>query len=372
MNTNEKKHKVLIVDDNISILQLLICTLKNECQIQISKKGYEAINKAIDWNPDIILLDVMLPDINGYDVCEKLKENINTRNIPVIFMTGLSDANNEAKGLAIGAADFITKPFNLLLAKARIMNHLAFKHQRDNLELMVKEKTRIIELTQTNTISCIGSLAEFRSYETGAHINRCKKYVKLLSEKLRQNDKFNKYLDKSTIDLLIKVTPLHDIGKITIPEKILFKPGKLTKEEFEIVKLHTISGDKILSKIAGTELQSSDYLMLARKIAISHHEKWDGSGYPYGLSGENIPLSGRIMAVADVYDALTSKRIYKDAFTHDESFKILVKDRGTAFDPDIIDVMLTLNDEFQDISINNLKQTNIIEGADIFMKYQEQ
>ena len=350
MNDTFKMHKVLIVDDSSTALQLLISTLQDECQIQIAKRGQDAIAKALEWNPDIILLDIMLPDINGYEVCITLKENRNTINIPIIFMTGLSDEQDEAKGLAIGAADYITKPLNVSLAKARIMNHLAFKHQRDNLEYLVKEQTRLVELTQTNTIETVGSLAEFRSYETGAHIKRCKKYIKFMADKLREHPKFNKYLDKKTIDLLIKVTPLHDIGKITIPEKILFKPAKLTREEFEIVKTHAVAGEKILLKIAGSELQDSYYFILAREIAVSHHEKWDGSGYPYGLAGEKIPLAGRIMAIVDVYDALTSKRIYKEAYTHNKALKIMMTYRDKAFDPEILDVFLSLDSMFDKVT----------------------
>ncbi|MDP6109964.1 MAG: HD domain-containing protein, partial [Rhodospirillales bacterium] len=213
----------------------------------------------------------------------------------------------------------------------------------------IRQDTDEIMRTRDTTILTLASLAETRDNETGAHILRTQRYVKALAENLRDHARFSDFLNDETIDLLYKSAPLHDIGKVGIPDAILLKPGKLTDEEFEIMKTHTEIGNESLA-VAETELGSNDFLGFAREISISHHEKWDGSGYPMGLSGENIPVSGRLMAVADVYDALISKRVYKPAFSHDKAMEIILEGRGNHFDPDIVDALTDIEDTFKDIA----------------------
>lgn len=345
------KNTILIVDDIAENIHVLMETLKSDYAILAATNGEKALKMAEGKPaPDLILLDVMMPGIDGYEVCKRLKENSTTANIPVIFVTALSEEKNEAHGLQLGAVDYITKPFIPELVKSRVHNQIELKKHRDNLEELVKERTRELEITQDVTIYSLANLAETRDNETGGHIKRTQSYVKALAEKLQQYEQFKTMLDLRTIDLLYKSAALHDIGKVGVPDSILLKPGKLTDDEFEIMKKHTTYGrDALLKAEAG--LGSNSFLRFAREIAYTHQEKWDGSGYPEGLKGEDIPVSGRIMAIADVYDALISKRVYKQPMTHSKAKEIILEGKGKHFDPIMVDAFLEIEEQFRTIAL---------------------
>ena len=253
-----------------------------------------------DDRSNTILIRKLL-EMDGFEVCDRLKGHEDTQGIPIIFLTAMAEEQDEAFGLSLGAVDYITKPFNPELVKARVHNHLELKKHRDNLEELVRQRTRQLELTQDVTIESMGTLAEYRDPETGGHIKRTRNYVKLLAEHLQKHPRFMDVLDDATIELLYKSAPLHDIGKVGIPDGILLKAGKLTEEEFEIMKRHTTYGMEAL--LAQEKMLGPDsFLRLAREIAATHQEKWDGSGYPVGLKGKDIPVQARIFAVADAFE----------------------------------------------------------------------
>ena len=345
------KQKVLIVDDSDVIIDLLMETLKDSYAIVTSTNGQKALEIAsADPPPDIILLDVQMPGMNGYEVCERLKALEKTRAIPVIFITGLNGEDNEYRGLELGALDYISKPFSLSLVKARVRNHMELKRYRDGLEELVQIRTRDLELTQEVAMESMGTLAEFRDPETGGHIKRTQHYIKALAMKLKDNARFKDLLQNSTIDLLYKSAPLHDIGKVAISDFILLKPGKLTGEEFEEMKKHTVYGRNVIHA-AAKKIGDNSFLHIAEEIAYTHHEKWDGTGYPQGLKGDEIPISGRMMALADVYDALISKRVYKPPMPHQKAVSIICGEKGIHFDPDIVEAFMDLSDIFRNIAL---------------------
>lgn len=332
--------KILLVDDTSANLQVLRQTLDG-CgyRLLIAKDGKTALSIVEKTLPDLVLLDIMMPGMDGYEVCRRLKASESTRHLPVIFLTALADAEDEARGLALGAVDYITKPINPDLVKARVGNHLELKRYRDSLEYLVQEKTRELQLTQAVMIESLGTLAEYRDPETGGHIKRTQNYVKALASALKNHPRFREELNEETIDLLYLSAPLHDIGKVGVRDNILLKPDKLNDDEFREMKNHTKYGHDALH-ITEQKLGKSTFLRYARQIAYTHQEKWDGSGYPQGLNGDKIPISGRLMALADVYDALISKRVYKPPMPHEEAVRIFSDGKGTHFDPDIVDAFL--------------------------------
>lgn len=347
----QQQSTILIVDDTPANIDVLAATLQNDYRIIVATRGKKALQLAASTDPpDLILLDIMMPEMDGYETCQRLKANAQTRRIPVIFVTALSDEDDEARGLALGGVDYITKPFSPSLVQARVKNHIALKRHRDQLEELVQERTRELMLTRDVTIEAMGTLAEYRDPETGGHIKRTQGYVRLLAEHLRDHPRFADYLDDDTIDLLHKSAPLHDIGKVAIADQILLKPGALTAEEFEDMKQHTILGrDAIIA--AESRLGENSFLSIAREIAEFHQEKWDGSGYPHGLAGDDIPIAGRLMALADVYDALISKRVYKPPFPHSKAVELILEGRGTHFDPDVADAFEKLQAKFREIAL---------------------
>jgi len=350
MNNAENNLTILLVDDTPVNIQVLANCLKDWYQIKIATNGSKALEIAgSSPPPDLILLDVMMPEMDGYEVCKQLKQNKETAQIPVIFITALAEKRQEARGLAVGAVDYITKPFVPELVLARVKIHLELKRYRENLEKLVQERTRELELTQDVTIECMGALAEYRDPETGGHIKRTRQYVSILAKKLKDHPRFRAYLDEATMRKLYKSAPLHDIGKVGVPDHILLKPGKVTDEEFALIKEHAKYGRDVIAT-AASRLGADSFLSCAQELAGSHHEKWDGSGYPEGLCGEAIPISGRLMAVADVYDALVCKRVYKEAFSHAKAVAIITEGRGKHFDPDIVDAFLALSEGFLHIA----------------------
>ncbi len=345
-----KKHRVLIVDDTPDNVWVLADVLKDSYTIMVAKNGATALEIARrDPGPDLILLDVLMPGMDGYEVCSLLKKDEATRNIPVIFVTSQDDSGHEEQGLALGAVDYIGKPFVPSLVRARVRAQLELKLHRDNLGNLVRERTRELEQTQEFIIHALATLAEWRDPETGEHIRRTRSYVRLLAEELQKEEEFASQLPDDVIQILCLVTPLHDIGKVCIPDAILLKPGALTTEEFDVMKQHTVCAKNVLNS-AGEEIGNHVFLRAAGELVYSHHERWDGGGYPEGLSGDSIPLVARIMSVADVYDALTSRRVYKPAFTHEESAKLIREGRGTQFDPRIVDAFMRREADFAEIS----------------------
>lgn len=351
------KPVLLVVDDTPDNLSLASSILKDRYKVKVATSGAKALSIALATPPDLILLDVMMPEMDGYETCHWLKQQSALADIPVIFLTAKSEIEDEERGFALGAVDYITKPLSPPILLARINTHLTLKQARDflkdknaYLETEIERRTKEIALIQDVFILAMVSLAETRDNETGQHIQRTQHYVKELAIALKNHDRFQTVLTNSNIHLLVKSTPLHDIGKIGIPDHILLKPDKLTKEEFEIMKTHTTIGCDAISRAEKLLEKPETFLKWAKELAYSHHEKWDGSGYPEGLSGEEIPVSGRLMALADVYDALISNRVYKRALPHTTAVDIIRKESGKHFDPAVVEAFLLLADRFRTIS----------------------
>ncbi|MGB8601694.1 MAG: HD domain-containing phosphohydrolase, partial [Rhizomicrobium sp.] len=325
--------------------------LRTEYTVLSATSGADALRVATALpHPDCILLDVLMPEMDGYEVCRLLKAQEETRRIPVLFVTTLDDAQDEAYGLELGAVDYITKPVRPPVVLARVRNHLRLKDYQDHLERLVLRRTWEIVRTQDVALLSLAALAESRDNELSGHFSRTQRVARLLGKELSLLPQYADFFRNTTLDTLYKSIPLHDVGKVSIPDHILLKPGKLTPEEFEIMKLHTVRGRDILTR-AERHLGHNTFLQVARDIAYSHHERWDGGGYPLGVAGDHIPLAGRIMAVVDVYDALISKRVYKMPMTHREALKNIAQGRGTHFDPTIVDIFLRHEDLIREISL---------------------
>lgn len=352
------KPSVLVVDDAPDNLTLIASLLKESCQVKVANGGEKALRIAGgDAQPDLILLDIMMPGMDGHEVCRRLKDDQATAHIPVIFLTARSDALDEEAGLALGAVDYIAKPISPAILLARVHAQLQLKASADFLrdqnaflEREVARRTRDLQAIQDVTIHAMASLAETRDNETGNHIRRTQHYVRVLAEALQSHPRFAAKLDARRIDMMCKSAPLHDIGKVGIPDHILLKPGRLTPEEFDIMKTHTTLGRDAIEHAEAQLGMEIEFLACAKEIAYSHQEKWNGSGYPQGLAGEAIPLSARLMALADVYDALISRRVYKEPQSHEEAARIIADGRGSHFDPDLVDAFLAIHEQFREIA----------------------
>jgi putative two-component system response regulator len=353
-----EKATVLVVDDTPDNLSLMSGLLKDDYKVKVANGGEKALKIAQSENPpDLILLDIMMPGMDGYQVCEHLKNNPATRDIPVIFLTAKVEVEDEKRGLELGAVDYLTKPVSPPIVMARVRNHLALKAQSDFLrdksdflELEVAKRTREVMAIQDVTILAMASLAETRDSDTGNHIRRTQFYVRALADKLRVHPRFSATLTDQYVTMLFKSAPLHDIGKVGIPDRILLKPGRFTADEFEIMKTHTTLGRDAIQAAENSLGTEVEFLTMAKEIAYGHQEKWDGSGYPDGLAGDAIPVSARLMAVADVYDALISRRVYKDGMPHEKAVSIIVEGKGTHFDADMVDAFTELQEEFRAIA----------------------
>lgn len=355
--SSDSKATILAVDDTLANIEVVKGVLSQDYVVQVALKGEVALKIVDKHKPDLILLDIMMPEMDGFEVCQVLKANPETQDIPIIFLTAKSQEEDETKGLALGAVDYITKPISPPILQERVKNHLLLKQSKDFLakqnevleERVIERTTQLAELQDVAMVA-MGALAESRDPETGNHIRRTQHYVKALATELAKLPKYADFLQPDVITSLYKSAPLHDIGKVGVVDSILLKPGKLTDEEFEEMKNHTTYGrDAIVA--AETSMDRADnFLTFAKEIAYSHHEKWDGSGYPQGLSGEDIPLSARLMAVADVYDALISKRVYKPPFTHEKAISIISEGRGSHFDPQMVDSFLDIAEQFNQIA----------------------
>ncbi|WP_087016294.1 HD-GYP domain-containing protein [Thaumasiovibrio subtropicus] len=340
---------ILIVDDSSENLAFLTQGLSDSYQLKAAKSGVAALKIVEKFPIDLVLLDIVMPEMDGYEVIQRLKDHPDHADIPVIFLTGKDSSDDEERGFALGAVDYINKPVSPTLLKARVKTHLQnkisrdiLKDQKQYLEEEVKLRTQELTRLQNATVLALCSLAETRDQETGNHIIRTQNYVKMIAKELVKEGKYVDRLTSSYIELLYIAAPLHDIGKVGIPDNILLKPGKLSHDEFDVMKGHTGMGLKALEAAEEHLGDGIGFISVAKEIAACHHEKWDGSGYPEGLQGQQIPLSARLMAVADVYDALISKRIYKDAFPHQKAINIIRDGRGSHFDPDIVDAFLAI------------------------------
>ncbi|MGN7610819.1 HD domain-containing phosphohydrolase [Magnetococcales bacterium HHB-1] len=344
-----EKQKILVVDDTKENLDVVKGILSQQYNVLLAVNGTLALKIANAQKPDLILLDIMMPDMDGYEVCRRLKAEKETKNIPIIFLTAMDQVKDEIKGLMLGAADFIMKPISPPVVTTRVKTHLALANQRRDLEDQVAERTEDLnqtmkqledanqalikavqetEETRLDIIRKLGRAAEFKDNETGLHVIRMSKYAYLLAQALG--------LDEATCKMILNAAPMHDIGKIGIPDHVMLKPGPLDDDEWAIMRRHPGIGASIIS-------QSDHPLMqMAYTVALTHHEKWDGSGYPKGLKGEDIPLVGRIIAIADVFDALTTARPYKEAWTVEEAIERMQKDKETHFDPQLVDLFVEI------------------------------
>jgi len=360
-----------VVDDRPENLALMGELLRPHFRVRVASSGARALRAMATLpHPDLVLLDIMMPEMDGYEVLRRLRADPTLRHIPVIFVTAMGADEDEAHGLELGAVDYIAKPVRPAILLARLRNHLELKRHRDRLtdqngflEAEIARRMRENELIKDVSLHALAMLAEARDNETGNHLHRTRAYVEILARKLSQSPRYASALDEAHIRMIGRAAPLHDIGKVGIPDDILHKPGRLDVAEFTVMKTHAaIGGDAIANAMArvreDANLESSlrvgattlEFLETARQIAQFHHEKWDGSGYPAGLAGEDIPLPARLMALADVYDALSCRRVYKPAFALEEVERILSEGRGRHFDPDIVDAYFASRDEFLDIA----------------------
>ncbi|WP_290619648.1 HD domain-containing phosphohydrolase [Immundisolibacter sp.] len=370
---NEAAARILIVDDQPDNLLILEDLLGRHYTVHAACDGEEALTRLADGDrPDLMLLDVVMPGMDGFEVCRRVKASPGLRDMPVLLLTSLDSAADEEYGLSLGADDFIHKPYSPPVVLARVNNHLKLarasrqlRDRNEDLERLVAERTREILrqseqlirskqeviASQGATITALCSLTEVRDNETGGHIRRTQHYVRVLAERLRDHPRFRHELNDETIDMMFRSAPLHDVGKVAIPDAILLKQGKLTPAEWEIMKRHPTHGRDAIAQ-AELELgdQGGSFLRFAREIAHCHHEKWDGSGYPQGLAGDDIPISARLMAAADVYDALMSRRTYKEAYSHERAMEMIQAERGRHFDPDVVDALQGLAETCRDIA----------------------
>jgi putative two-component system response regulator len=322
----DEKQTVLLVDDTPENIDVLVGTLKHDYHVKAAINGERALKIVQATPPDIILLDIMMPGIDGYEVCRQLKADYTTRHIPVIFITAKIGVEDELRGLELGAVDYIAKPISPPIVKARVKTHLALHDQNRELDHKVHLKTQQLHQTRLQIIQRLGRAAEYKDNETGLHVIRMSHYARILG--------LAAGMSEAEADLLMNAAPMHDIGKIGIPDHILKKPGKLDAEEFEIMKRHTTIGGEIIGD------DSSELLQLAKVVALTHHEKWSGFGYPNGLAEEDIPRVGRIVAIADVFDALTSVRPYKKAWPVEEAVAFLNAGTGEHFDPQLVPLFI--------------------------------
>ena len=385
MSQEDAKYTVLVVDDTPENLTVLGELLQPQYRVRVANSGQRALQVAVsDPRPDLILLDVMMPGMDGYAVIDALRTDPETRDIPVIFVTAMDSDQDEERGLELGAVDYITKPIRPAIVLARVNAHMELKQARDWLknqniwlESEVARRMRDNQVMQDVSIRALASLAEARDMETGLHIRRTQAYVEVLVEELRPHPRFATFLSPEMAQMVAKAAPLHDIGKVGIPDSVLLKPGRLTVEEFELMKAHSRIGGEAIDQAMRAELGDEEcrilqdhiapgiadnaqalqafenlplaFLAVAKEIALWHHEKWNGSGYPDGLTGEAIPIPARLMALADVFDALASDRIYKSAFSFDDAVRIISESSGSHFDPDVVTAFLARQDDFKAI-----------------------
>ncbi len=337
---------ILIVDDTPANLTLLTGMLKGKGHRVRPVPGGKLALKAVESEPpDLVLLDINMPEMDGYEVCGWLKQDIRFRDIPVIFISALTEALDKVKAFGTGGVDYITKPFQFEEVEARVETHLKLRRYQVSLETQVAEQVQDICESQLSTIFALSKLADSRDNDTGRHIERVQTYCRLIAEKLGSAEPYVRFIDQEFIDNVASASPMHDIGKVAIPDRVLLKPGKLSPEEFGVMKTHALVGASTMEAVQQV-YPKNEFINMGISIARSHHERWDGTGYPDGLKGDDIPLSARIMAVADVYDALRSVRCYKGAFTREQSRVAIEGGIGTQFDPETVKAFFSLEEEF--------------------------
>ena len=365
-----ERKTILLVDDDLTNLTVGRSALEEHYDVLTLNSGARLIKALARSVPDLILLDVEMPEMNGYETIKAVKGNPDTAGIPVIFLTAKSDGDSELEGLSLGAVDYITKPFSPSLLRKRIELHLLVESQKaelqsqkreliqfnTNLQEMVKAKTRTVVELQDALLKTMAELVECRDDITGGHIERTQSYLGTLLDAMRDQGLYKEEMASWDVKLVLQSAQLHDVGKIAIKDSILNKPGRLTDEEFEEIKKHTTFGGEVIDKIKENTSEQA-FLEYAKIFALTHHEKWDGSGYPRGLKGEDIPLLGRLMAIADVYDALVSDRPYKRAFTHEEAVRIIMDGKGTHFDPALADLFFSVAGEFNKTALHYKSKT---------------
>jgi putative two-component system response regulator len=346
------RKKIVLVDDNITNLTLGKNILTEKYDVFTVPSGEKLFVLLEKVSPNLILLDIEMPEMNGYEVIKHLKADQKVAGIPVIFLTAKSDTSSELEGLILGAVDYISKPFSPPLLLKRIELHLLVESQKkalinynDNLQEMVKEKTKTVLDLQNAVLKTVANLVEHRDEITGGHVERTKGYLAILLDTMREKGPYKEEVESWDRDFFLQSSQLHDLGKISIRDSILLKPGNLTGDEFNEMKNHTLFGVKIIEEIE-KETPESSFLKYAKILAGTHHEKWNGSGYPYGLKEQEIPLPGRLMAIADVYDALISIRPYKKPLAHEDAVQIITDGKGSHFEPDLVDLFLQVSDQF--------------------------
>ncbi|MGD8638981.1 MAG: response regulator [Gammaproteobacteria bacterium] len=359
----ESSASVLVVDDNEMNRDMLVRRLQPlGYQVNVARDGAEAMDTLMAQSFDLVLLDIMMPIKDGFETLQEIKSHNDLHMIPVIMITALDDTASAARCIQLGAEDYLTKPFDPVLLKARVSSCLERKRLHDQersyrsqieeynneLEGRVQQQVQQITSAQLGAIFAMSKLAESRDPETGEHLERMREYCKVVSEHLGRLPKYQDVIDQEFISNIYAASPLHDIGKVGIVDTVLLKPGKLTAEEWRVMKSHPIIGAETLREV-DRQHPGNSLIRMGIDIAESHHEKWNGSGYPYGLKGTEIPLVARILALGDVYDALTSKRCYKEAFSHEKSRAILQEGAGNHFDPDVVEAFLGMENEFQRI-----------------------
>jgi putative two-component system response regulator len=336
----------MLVDDVPDNLTLLTGMLKEKGhRVRPVPSGKLAL-KAIEIEPpDLILLDITMPEMDGFEVCRRLKQDVRFRDIPIIFISALTETLDKVKAFGIGGVDYVTKPFQFEEVEARVETHLKLHRYQAHLEELVAEQVEEISASQISTIFALSKLAESRDNETGEHMERVQIYCRMLAEKLGQEEPYKRVIDGAFINDIFNASPLHDIGKVGIPDHVLLKPGQLSPAEFDIMKTHSPAGAITLEAVRD-KYRKNVFINMGISIARYHHECWDGTGYPDGLKGEEIPLAARIMAIADVYDALRANRCYKRAFSRDQSRKMIESGSGTKFDPVLVKAFLVLEEKF--------------------------
>lgn len=353
-----KQPNILVVDDSPEVIDLLSTLLSPEYRVRVALNGRKALDIIRSGTPiDLILLDHVMPDLTGLELLKQLNSSEQDHQIPIIVMTGTQDFHLESLSLELGAVDFVRKPISPRVLLARVANHIELSRvhyllaeEKDFLEAEVQRRVAENEKMQDVTIMSLACLAEMRDKETGNHIIRTQHYVRTLAYLLRNHPRFSETLTDQYINLLFKSAPLHDIGKVGIPDRILLKPAKLDAEEWELMKQHTVFGHESLVRAENMMNCKLPFFDIAKQIALCHHEKWDGSGYPRGLSGDEIPLSARLMAIADVYDALVNRRCYKEPIDHYTVIEMIKDLSGKQFDPDIVTVFVANQATFKQIA----------------------
>ena len=349
MNDVRERDKILIVDDIETNRIILGEILKDKYDTELVGDGETAVKLIMSGSPkpSMILLDVMMPEMDGYEVLEALKSNPSTEHIPIIFITAADSSADETKGLLLGAVDYITKPFNAEIVKARVEAQLKLYHYSEKLEEMVRQKVNELILSKEKMLEVMANVIEYRSVESGQHVKRTRDLTYILAKYLCENPEFDRILSIEDVDIIAKASPLHDIGKIAIPDNVLLKKSVLTFEEYDVMKTHAMLGGNLVLLMMQDAKEGDIYLECCYDIAVFHHERWDGSGYPKGVAGEDIPLAARIVTLVDVYDALIGERAYKTKMSHAEAVSIIREGAGTQFDDKITEAFLMIHDKFE-------------------------